>query len=117
MLIPGQREPLSRGVVRAIMITVALVVGLFMGLIAAGEWPTILLYIHSVPFGQSDPLFNNDIGFYVFGLPFYKFLQGWILGLLIIAAIGAGLIYFLSSGLSNLTQIGEQFGGSQRGGS
>ena len=111
---PGQREPLSRGVVRAIMLTVALVVGLVLGLAAAAEWPTILLYINGVPFGQSDPVFNNDIGFYVFGLPFYRFLRGWVFGLLIVAALGAGLIYFLTSGLSQLSQqFNEQ---QQRGG-
>ncbi len=115
ILYPGQREPLplSRGVTRAIMLTAVFVVGLFLGLVAAGEWPTILLYVHSVPFGQSDPIFNNDVGFYVFGLPFYRFLQGWMLALLIVAAIGAGLIYFLTSGLS---QLGQQFSEQQRGG-
>src|SRR5205085_8522739 len=113
-LYPGQREPLSRGVTRAITLIAVLAVGLFMGLIAAGEWPTILLYVNGVPFGQSDPLFNNDIGFYVFGLPFYRFLRGWMLVLLIIAAVGAGLIYFLNSGLA---QIGQQLGSQERGGS
>src|SRR5207253_4344388 len=57
---------------------------------------------------------NNDIGFYVFGLPFYRLLQGWILALLVVAAIGAGLIYVVTSGLA---QIGQQFSGPQRGGS
>src|SRR5438093_1689548 len=45
-LYPGQREPLSRGVTRAIMLFAVLVIGIFMGLIAAGEWPTILLYVN-----------------------------------------------------------------------
>src|SRR5206468_9248562 len=52
--------------------------------------------------------FNNDIGFYVFSLPFFKFLLGWAIGLIILTAIGAGVIYFLTSGLSQIArELGE----------
>jgi len=92
---PGQQETLPRGLVRGIILAASILVGMFMGLTAAAEWPTILLFINNVPFGQTDPLFNNDIGFYVFGLPFYNFLRGWIMGLLVLAAIGAAIIYLM----------------------
>ena len=72
----GQAEPLPRGPVRWITLVVAIVLGLFLGLVAAEEWPTILLYLKGGSFGQTDPLFNNDIGFYVFSLPFFKSLKG-----------------------------------------
>lgn len=93
---PGQAAPLPRGLVRWLVIIAAAVLALIMGLIASGEWPTILLYLNGGAFGQTDPIFNNDIGFYVFGLPFFEFLRGWFLGLLILTAIGVGIIYFLS---------------------
>ena len=41
-------------------------------LIAVGEtgnWDLILRFIYQVPYGQNDPLFDKDIGFYLFSLP------------------------------------------------
>lgn len=91
----GQRDPVPWGLVRAGLIAAAIVVGFFMGLSASGQWPTILLYFNGGSFGQADPLFNNDIGFYIFGLPFFTFLRGWVLGLLVLSALGSAIIYFL----------------------
>ena len=93
---PGQREPVPWGLVRAAIIGAAIVVGFFLGLSAAGEWPTILLYFNGADFGQTDPLFGNDIGFYVFGLPFFALIRGWVLSLLVLSAIGAAVIYVIA---------------------
>jgi uncharacterized membrane protein (UPF0182 family) len=109
---PGQQDMLPKGLVRGLTLTAAILVGLFMGLGAAAEWPTILLYVNSVPFGQSDPLFNNDIGFYVFGLPFYEFLRGWAMLLVVLSAIGAAIIYLLGV----LPSINRQFEQAQKQG-
>ncbi|HEX8220715.1 MAG TPA: UPF0182 family protein, partial [Chloroflexia bacterium] len=95
VLYAGQRDPVPWGLVRLGIVVAAIVVGLFMGLSAAGEWPTILLYFNGGAFGQADPLFNNDIGFYMFGLPFFSFLRGWALSLLVLSAIGAAAIYLM----------------------
>ncbi|HEY8179596.1 MAG TPA: UPF0182 family protein [Candidatus Limnocylindria bacterium] len=43
----------------------------------SGSWQTILLFINGGDFGTTDPNFHRDIGFYVFDLPFWRFLQGW----------------------------------------
>lgn len=90
---PGQKETISRGAARGITMAASVAIGLFLGFLAAEEWPTILLFLNGVPFNQTDPLFNNDIGFYVFGLPFWKFLRGWTIGLLVLAALGSIAIY------------------------
>ncbi|HEY0071542.1 MAG TPA: UPF0182 family protein [Chloroflexia bacterium] len=100
----GQRDPVPWGLVRVGIVAAAITVGFFMGLSAAGEWPTILLYFNGGAFGQTDPLFHNDIGFYVFGLPFFSFLRGWALGLLVLSALGAAIIYFIGM----LPQISSQ---------
>lgn len=113
-LYSGQQTPFPAGLARALIIIAALVIGLFMGLAAADQWATILLYLNSVPFGQTDPVFNNDIGFYVFGMPFYGLVRGWTLGLLIVAAIGAAVIYLIGM----LPQINRQIneaGSGKRG--
>ncbi|HEX3219373.1 MAG TPA: UPF0182 family protein [Candidatus Limnocylindria bacterium] len=43
----------------------------------SGSWETVLLFLNGGPFGTTDPHFGRDIGFYVFDLPFWRFLQGW----------------------------------------
>ncbi|HKO33320.1 MAG TPA: UPF0182 family protein [Candidatus Limnocylindria bacterium] len=43
----------------------------------SGSWQTILLFANGGDFGSTDPNFGRDIGFYVFDLPFWRFLQGW----------------------------------------
>ncbi|MGI8586711.1 MAG: UPF0182 family membrane protein [Chloroflexia bacterium] len=75
------------------------VVGLIMGFIAAGEWSTVLTYFNHTGFGSSDAIFHQDIGFYVFELPFYEFLRNWALGLVVLAAIGTAVIYATRPGL------------------
>ena len=35
-------------------------------------WYDILTFINSVPFGETDPIFNKDISFYMFRLPLYN---------------------------------------------
>ncbi len=49
----------------------------------SGTWETILLFLNGQPFGASDPQFGRDVGFYVFDLPVFRFLQGWGIGALI----------------------------------
>jgi uncharacterized membrane protein (UPF0182 family) len=75
-------------------ITIGIVVAaLFAALISAGAWSgtwqTILLFLNGGSFGQTDPNFHRDVGFYVFGLPFWRFLQGWavasVIGILLLS--------------------------------
>jgi uncharacterized membrane protein (UPF0182 family) len=101
---PGQAEPLPRNLVRWITLGAALLVGLILALAASSDWPTILLYLHGGTFGQTDPLFHNDIGFYVFSLPFYKLIRGWLVVLVVLAAIGSIIIYVIAY----LPQISRQ---------
>ncbi len=48
------------------------------GLIGAAAWLPLLRYFYPVPFGFSDPVFDNDLSFYLFSLPAYNFVQGWL---------------------------------------
>ena len=48
---------------------------IFAGLLAAGEvtnWDVLLRFVYQVPYGQRDPVFDNDIGFYLFSLPAFS---------------------------------------------
>jgi uncharacterized protein len=60
---------LVRPHLRLLILAVGGILGL---LIAAGEmtnWDEILRLLFQVPYGQRDPVFDKDIGFYLFSLP------------------------------------------------
>lgn len=88
-----------RRVGTVIAIAVTAFVAVIFGASAAGAWDVILPAMETVPFGLTDPQFGRDISFYMFALPAYHFVQGWLLALVVISAIGAGAIYLLSYSL------------------
>jgi uncharacterized membrane protein (UPF0182 family) len=71
----------------------AVVFGVGFGLAAFGNWQTWLGFQAQVPFGKSDPTFGQDISFYVWTLPALSALRGWVTALIVVAAIGAVLVY------------------------
>jgi uncharacterized protein len=74
---------------------VALFVGLAFGLAAFGQWQTLLGFQAQVPFGTTDPTFGQDVSFYIWTLPLLSAARGWLTGLVIVVALGAGLVYAL----------------------
>ena len=80
---------------RLIIPAVALLVGLLIGVAQTSNWDSVLKWLYAVPFGQPDPLFGHDLGFYIFSLPVYELLRDW--GILIIfwSAVLALGIYWL----------------------
>ena len=75
--------------------------GLLFGRIAAGSWQTILTYFNQKPFNVQDPIWHKDVSFYVFTLPFYRFLWGWLLWVVILMMLVAGGLYVSRTGLQN----------------
>ena len=69
---------------------------LIFGLVAHGNWQVVLRFFNGQPFGVTDPVFHNEVGFYVFSLPFWHFLRGWLLGALIITILGSVGVYLVS---------------------
>jgi uncharacterized membrane protein (UPF0182 family) len=93
----GQFEiPDASRTVTMVLIGVAVLAALISAGAWSGSWQTILLFVNGGDFGATDPNFNRDIGFYVFQLPFWRFLQGWgiasliMILLLTLAAYAAG---------------------------
>jgi uncharacterized membrane protein (UPF0182 family) len=68
------------------------------GIIAQGNWLTFLRYLNWQPFGITDPVFHNEIGFYVFSLPFWGAIRGWFMGALIVTLVATVVTYILAYG-------------------
>lgn len=81
---------------RAKQVLYTLVAGftaLIAGSAALEQWKNWLPYRHHARFGATDPVFGNDISFYVFRLPFLEFLSGWLLALALVSLACVVLIY------------------------
>jgi uncharacterized protein len=74
----------------------ATVLALILGLAAAGQWEIVLRMLNRGAFGTVDPIFGNDISFYVFVLPFLDFVQSWFFWVVALVLVGAGALYFLA---------------------
>jgi len=77
----------------------AVVIGLMAGTRGSGEWQSLLMFQNATPFGRADPQLGQDLGFYVFHLPFLHFAQGWLVGNLLLAAVLTGGVYLLLGGV------------------
>ncbi len=71
---------------RLLILAVAVILGLLIALGETGRWDLILRFIYQAPYGRNDPLFDKDIGFYLFSLPVYVAVKNWLLWLLLLAA-------------------------------
>ena len=78
-----------------IVLAASILLAVMNGLGVRGEWAMVLRFLNRTPFGHIDPIFGKDVGFYVFELPFYSFLQDWLLGVLVTALLGSALIYVM----------------------
>jgi hypothetical protein len=84
----------------------AAVVAFFVALFASGRWDTWLMARNAVPFGQVDPILGHDISFYLFQLPLLNFLHALVFMTVLLAAVAAGLVYFVSHSIAFEPQRG-----------
>ena len=84
---------------KRIYAAIAIVMGLVAGLNASSQWKNYLLFSHSQTFGQTDPVFHKDYGFYIFTLPFVSYVITWFLVILILALIVTAGFHFLNGGI------------------
>ena len=96
-----QRQFTAPGTVLALLIVVLL--GLLFGRIASGQWQTTLTFLNQKPFGITDPIWHKDVSFYIFTLPFYRFLWGWLLAVVILTILVVGGLYASRASLQTLT--------------
>jgi len=78
---------LSGRTVNSILIALILILSFVIASKGADQWNLLLRYLYQQPFGSTDPIFNRDIGFYVFSLPFYIFIREGLLVLFVLAGL------------------------------
>ncbi|MFE9656069.1 UPF0182 family protein [Micromonospora sp. NPDC006431] len=86
---------------------VSAVIGLFAGLSAQSRWSQWLLFRNGGSFGVKDPEFGVDVGFYVFQLPFWRYLLGVGFTAVVLALLGALAMHYVFGGV-RLQGIGDR---------
>ena len=105
----GQMVSFDNRLLIKIVIVASIILSLFFGIIVASSWQDVLKFIHATPFGIKDPIFEKDVGFYVFHLPILGLTLGIIKILTIFSLIGSIAIYILR-GSFNLASFMAKLG-------
>lgn len=92
-LMPEEERAQIEGYADRGLLIFALAGGLMAGLVASGKWLPWLQYTHAVDFGQVDPLFGRDVGFYVFKLTFLRYVYNTVFYSVIIATVCSVLVH------------------------
>ena len=87
-------------VLRLIALFVSLVIAAIAGAAMSSEWPTLALFWYGprAAAGVVDPIFNRPLSFFLFTLPAWHLLLGWLLTLAIIVCVLAALFLLITSG-------------------
>jgi uncharacterized protein len=76
----GATTRLLRGIMLPAQLAVAAAAGLLVGrTVVRSDWQLVALWLHRSDFGVTDPLFHKDVSFFVFSLPLYQRVAGWLL--------------------------------------
>ncbi|TWP35307.1 UPF0182 family protein [Leekyejoonella antrihumi] len=81
-------------------VAVPVIFGLFAGSACSGQWQLLLLWLNRQPFGTKDAEFHKDIGFYVFTLPWFQFIVGFLTLAIVLGFIAAMVTHYIYGGIS-----------------
>jgi uncharacterized protein len=87
-------------VLRLIAFGVSLAVAAATGAAMIGEWPTLALFWYAPRSAGSvvDPIFGRPLNFFLFTLPAWQVILGWLLTLAVITCVLAILFVFIAGG-------------------
>ena len=86
--------------IKKFTVPVLLVIAVMAGVFAAGQWQTILQYIHQTHFGINDPIFSKDVSYYVFTLPFIQLFLSLGFFVIIISFLSSAIRHYLKGAIS-----------------
>lgn len=89
----------------------AAVIAIFVGFGVSSQWRTFLLWRNSsgIQFDVPEPQFGRDVAYYVFSLPWLRFVQGWLFSALVGVLLISALAHYLWGGIRpNAPGIGDK---------
>ena len=88
-------EAYSKSIVNLAALVIIFIVAFGAAQGSAASWETILKYFNHTEFNVADPIYEQDIGFYLFKLPLYEGIHSWLSTLIVTALILATAVYVL----------------------
>src|SRR6185312_8260099 len=99
IIIGGQPLTLPvHSMLRVVALVVSIGVGLMTGGVMMAQWPTFALYWYAPRGGVIDPVFGKPLSFYLFTLPAWNVLSGWLLLLALIIMFAAVFFALMTGG-------------------
>src|SRR5664279_2233040 len=105
ILVGGQPLKLPvEPVLRLIALAVSLAIAVATGGAMAGDWPTLALFWYAPrTTGIVDPIFAKPLNFFLFALPAWQLLAGWLFTLSVITCVLAAFFILITGGARALT--------------
>ncbi len=101
--LPQGLSPADYGLLRRLLgraaVVIAVVAALLLASHPATQWEKVLLFLNRVPFGEVDPIFGRDFGFFVFTLPVLQLARVWLMSALVTVAVIVFGFYYITSGV------------------
>lgn len=98
-------EPPSVNSVKPLALWVAIVGGIFVGLVLSSQWETLALYLNQPEAaGVTDPIYGKTVGFYLFTVPALGWVSAW-LTLVAVVVVFASIASFVTGLTSTLRGI------------
>lgn len=88
-----------RPYLRRLTLPVSATLALLAGWLGTDRWELVLKALSPTPFGIRDPLFDQEVAFYVFRLPLWSSLYGWLMGVLILSGLATIAVSFCTRGI------------------
>ena len=98
---------------RSAFIVIPTLLAFLVALSGASQWRTILMWQNSESFGQKDAQFGKDLSFFMFELPFWRFLLGFAFAITVLSLIANVLVHYVYGGF-NPRNAGRVSSGARR---
>ncbi|GAB6180966.1 UPF0182 family protein [Desulfotomaculum defluvii] len=103
---PDWREQITPQRLTWVFVAVSAILAFLYSSSVAGDWITILNYFNQTSFGTTDPVFNKDISFYFFSLPFWHIVFGILASAILLNVVLVALVYLVTdTARGGLTKI------------
>jgi uncharacterized membrane protein (UPF0182 family) len=94
--ISSKANPSRSEVPSKLKIVIALVLSFFVGLASSQKWFVVLQYLNQETFTLQDPIFQKNVAFYVFSLPFIHAVRSFLMACVVLTIIVVLLDYMQS---------------------
>ena len=85
--------------IKPLTVLLVLAVSFFAGLLGSSLWKEFLLFQNRIQVGISDPIFGQDIGFYLFNIPWFESIRNFLSFIIFASIFVVAFNYLLRGGV------------------